>query len=35
MLELATQDMLAGYIKIANGPAQRKLLEARDAPRLA
>ena len=30
MLELATEDMLAGYIKIANGPAQRKLLEARD-----
>jgi hypothetical protein len=27
MLELATEDMLAGYIKIANGAAQRKLLE--------
>lgn len=26
LLELATPDMLAGYVKIANGPAQRELL---------
>jgi hypothetical protein len=28
MLELATEDMLPAYIKIANGPAQRALLAA-------
>ncbi len=33
MLEIATEDMLAGYLKIANGTAQRGLLEARDARR--
>jgi hypothetical protein len=32
LLELATEDMLAGYLKIANGPAQRALL-ARMPPR--
>lgn len=26
MLELATPDMLAGYVRIANGPGQRELL---------
>ncbi len=31
MLELATEDMLSGYIRIANGAAQRRLLEARNA----
>ena len=31
LLELATQDMLAGYTAIANGPAQRKLLGTKDA----
>jgi len=29
MLELATEDMLPGYVKIANGDAQRALLAAR------
>jgi hypothetical protein len=29
MLELVTDDMLAPYVKIANGPAQRALLSAR------
>ena len=32
MLELVTEDMLAAYVKIANGPAQRALLAAREAP---
>jgi len=31
MLELVTEDMLAPYVKIANGPAQRALLAARSA----
>ena len=31
MLELATEDMLAAYIAIANGPAQRALLARRAA----
>ena len=26
LLEVATEDMLSGYVKIANGPAQRELL---------
>ncbi len=30
LLELATEDMLPGYINVANGPAQRRLIEARD-----
>ncbi|MFO1393561.1 MAG: hypothetical protein U1F09_07380 [Steroidobacteraceae bacterium] len=29
MLELATEDMLPGYLRIANGPAQRALLARR------
>lgn len=29
LLELATPDMLAGYLKVANGPAQRELLAHR------
>jgi hypothetical protein len=29
MLELATEDMIGGYVQIANGPAQRRLLAAR------
>lgn len=29
MLELATEDMLPAYVKIANGPAQRAMLTAR------
>jgi hypothetical protein len=33
MLEIATEDMLAGYLKVANGSAQRGLLEKRDALR--
>lgn len=28
MLELATEDMVAAYVRIANGPAQRELLAA-------
>ncbi|HEU4592338.1 MAG TPA: hypothetical protein VFS13_15630 [Steroidobacteraceae bacterium] len=31
MLELATEDMVGNYVKIANGPAQRQLLAARRA----
>ena len=31
MLELVTDDMLAAYVAIANGPAQRRLLAARAA----
>jgi len=31
MLELATEDMIPAYIKVANGPAQRALLAARQA----
>lgn len=31
MLELVTKDMIASYVKIANGPAQRALLAARNA----
>jgi hypothetical protein len=31
LLELATPDMLAGYVRIANGPAQRELLARRGA----
>ena len=31
MLELATEDMVAAYVAVANGPAQRRLLAARDA----
>ncbi len=30
MLELATEDMLPAYVKIANGPAQRALLAAQN-----
>lgn len=29
LFELVTEDMLAAYVKIANGPAQRELLAAR------
>jgi len=29
MLELATEDMVPDYVKIANGPAQRNLMERR------
>jgi hypothetical protein len=35
MLELVTQDMISSYVKIANGPAQRALLAARNAMRPA
>ena len=31
LFELVTEDMLAAYVKIANGPAQRELLAARAA----
>ena len=31
MLELVTEDMLPAYVNIANGPAQRALLAAKDA----
>jgi hypothetical protein len=31
MLELVTEDMLAAYVAVANGPAQRRLLSARGA----
>jgi hypothetical protein len=31
MLELATEDMLPAYVKLANGPGQRALLAARAA----
>lgn len=31
LLELATEDMLAGYVKIANGAAQRELLAKKAA----
>ena len=31
MLELVTEDMLAAYVAIANGPAQQRLLAARGA----
>ena len=31
MLELVTEDMLAPYVRIANGPAQRALLAKRTA----
>jgi len=33
LLELATPDMLEGYVRIANGPAQRELLARAAAPR--
>lgn len=33
LLELATPDMLEGYVRIANGPAQRELLSRAGAPR--
>lgn len=33
MLELVTEDMLAAYVAIANGPAQRALLARRTSPR--
>ncbi len=33
MLELATADMLPRYIEIANGPAQRALIQARNSAR--
>jgi hypothetical protein len=31
LLEVVTQDMLAPYVRVANGPAQRELLERRPA----
>jgi hypothetical protein len=33
LLELVTEDMVAAYVKIANGPAQRELLTAARAAR--
>jgi hypothetical protein len=33
MLEIATEDMLPAYLQIANGPAQKALLERAAAAR--